>query len=64
MEKTRIETELQLTTEERVVPFSTYLRPSLQKRVKRLAVELETTVASLVEQALEEFLVARENQKN
>ncbi len=46
--------------EERSVTFSTYLRPSLQKRVKFLALKLDKTTAAVVEEALEAFLTANE----
>ena len=46
--------------EERAVAFGTYLRPSLQKRVKFLALKLDKTAAAVVEEALEAFLVANE----
>jgi hypothetical protein len=49
-------------TEERVAAFSTYLRPSIQKRIKRLALELDRTTASLVEEAVEAFLIQKELQ--
>jgi hypothetical protein len=50
----------QANLQERVTTFSTYLRPSLQKRIKRLAVELDRTTTSLVEEALETFVARHE----
>jgi predicted DNA-binding protein len=50
----------QTNLQERATTFSTYLRPSLQKRIKRLAVELDRTTASLVEEALETFVARHE----
>ncbi len=50
----------QTNLQERATTFSTYLRPSLQKRIKRLALELDRTTASLVEEALEVFVARHE----
>jgi len=50
----------QANLQERATTFSTYLRPSLQKRIKRLALELDRTTTSLVEEALETFVARHE----
>jgi hypothetical protein len=43
--------------DERPTAFSTYLRPSLQKKIKRMALELDRTTASLIEEAVEDLLL-------
>jgi hypothetical protein len=47
---------LQIVDGERPTTFSTYLKPSLQKRVKRLALESNRTTASLIEEAVSALL--------
>jgi hypothetical protein len=47
---------LQVVGDERPTTFSTYLKPSLQKRIKRLALESDKTTASLIEEAVNALL--------
>jgi hypothetical protein len=58
--QTSKQTEKPENPPERTATFSTYLRPSLQKRIKLLSVQRETTTAALVEAALEAYLEANE----